>query len=57
MGWIKFKIMKTIKLLVEIEVPDNYQMDEPEWTLEDSMNSYKDVNIINVTTVKSWKRF
>lgn len=45
--------MKTIKLLVEIEVPDNYQMDEPEWALEDSMNSYKDVNIINVTTVKS----
>jgi hypothetical protein len=45
--------MKTIKLLVELEVPDYYQMDEPEWTLEDAMNSYTDVKITNVTCVKS----
>lgn len=44
--------MKTIKLQVTIEVPDNYRMDEPEWTLEDAMNSYTDVNIINVTSVE-----
>lgn len=29
--------MKTIALKVVIEVPDNYVMDEPEWTLEDSI--------------------
>jgi len=46
--------MKTIKLLVEIEVPDNYQMDEPIWTLEDAMNSYyTDINVINVTSIES----
>ena len=45
--------MKIIKLLVEIEVPDNYQIDEPEWTLEDAMNSYTDVKVINVTSIKS----
>lgn len=45
--------MKTIKLLVELNVPDNYQIDEPEWTLEDAMNSYTDVKITNVTIVKS----
>ena len=28
--------MKKIKLLVEIEVPDNYRVDEPEWTLENA---------------------
>ena len=45
--------MKTIKLQVIIEVPDDYQIDEPEWTLEDAMNNYyKNVNIINVTSVK-----
>jgi len=31
--------MKTIKLQVTIEVPDNYQMDEPVWTLEIALNS------------------
>ena len=29
--------MKTIALKVVIEVPDNYVMDEPKWTLEDSI--------------------
>ena len=45
--------MKTIKLQVTIEVPDGYQMDEPEWTLEDAINGYRDVNIINTTIIKS----
>ena len=29
--------MKTVTLKVVIEVPDNYVMNEPEWTLEDSI--------------------
>ena len=29
--------MKTVTLKVVIEVPDNYVMDEPEWTLKDSI--------------------
>ena len=29
--------MKTVTLKVVIEVPDNYVMDEPKWTLEDSI--------------------
>ena len=45
--------MKTIKLQVTIEVPDDYVVDEPEWILEDAVNSYRDVNIINAIVVKS----
>ena len=45
--------MKTIKLMVELEVPDNYQIDEPIWTIEEAMNSYTDVNITNATIIKS----
>ena len=45
--------MKTIKLMVELEVPDNYQIDEPIWTIEEAMNSYTDVNIANATIIKS----
>ena len=39
--------------MVELEVPDDYQIDEPIWTIEEAMNSYTDVNIINATIVKS----
>lgn len=40
--------MKTIKLVVEVEV-DDYIMDEPEWTLEDAFNRSGDsVEIVNV---------
>lgn len=45
--------MKTIKLLVELKVPDNYQIDEPIWTIEDAIDSYTDVKITNATIVKS----
>ncbi len=44
--------MKTIKLLVEIEVPDNYQMDEPMWTLEDAINNTSDnIEILDVKNI------
>lgn len=39
--------------MVELEVPDIYQMDEPVWTIEEAMNSYTDIEITNVTIVKS----
>ena len=44
--------MKTIKLLVEVEVPDNYQVDEPVWTIEDAVQNRYDVNITNVTIIR-----
>ena len=44
--------MKTIKLLVEVKVPDNYQIDEPIYIIEDAMNSYTDVKITNATIIK-----
>lgn len=41
--------MKTITLKVVIEVPDNYVMEEPEWTLEDSiLNSESECGICSV---------
>lgn len=41
--------MKTIKLVVEVEVDDDYIMDEPEWTLEDAFTRGGDsVEIVNV---------
>ena len=46
--------MKTIKLQVTIEVPDNYQMDEPEWTLENamSMSINHEEQIVNVVSIE-----
>lgn len=41
-------IMKEIKLLVTLEVPDDYTIDEPEWTLKEAINSSSDVEIISV---------
>ena len=42
--------MKPIILKVVIEVPDNYVMDEPEWTLEDSiLNSDSECGIFSVS--------
>lgn len=44
--------MKTIKLQVTIEVPDNYQMDEPEWTLENAMSINHEEHIVNIVSIK-----
>lgn len=43
--------MKTIKLQVTIEVSDNYQMDEPIWTLEDAINGSSDIEINDVKLI------
>ena len=42
--------MKTITLKVEIEVPDNYVMDDEEWLLEDAMyDNDRNVSIVSVS--------
>ena len=48
---LKVNKMKKITLQVTIEVPDNYQIDEPEWTLEDAMDIYTDLKITNITII------
>ena len=45
--------MKTIKLQVTIEVPDNYQMDEPEWMLENAVSANNEEHIIDVASIDS----
>lgn len=48
--------MKTITLKVVIEVPDNYVMEEPEWTLEDSiLNSESECGICSVDEFPQFK--
>lgn len=48
--------MKPIVLKVVIEVPDNYVMDEPEWTLEDSiLNSDSECEISSVGEFPQFK--
>ena len=48
--------MKTITLKVVIEVPDNYVMEEPEWTLEDSiLNSESECGIFSVDEFPQFK--
>ena len=48
--------MKTIALKVIIEVPDNYVMDEPEWTLEDSiLNRNSECEISSVSKFPKFK--
>ena len=48
--------MKTVALKVVIEVPDNYVMDEPEWTLEDSiLNSDSECGISSVSEFPKFK--
>ena len=48
--------MKPIALKVFIEVPDNYVMDEPEWTLEDSiLNSDSECGISSVSEFPQFK--
>lgn len=48
--------MKTVTLKVIIEVPDNYVMDEPEWTLEDSiLNSGSECEISSVSEFPQFK--
>lgn len=48
--------MKTVILKVVIEVPDNYVMDEPEWTLEDSiLNSDSGCEISSVDEFPQFK--
>ena len=48
--------MKTVTLKVIIEVPDNYVMDEPEWTLEDSiLNSDSGCEISSVDEFPQFK--
>ena len=48
--------MKTVTLKVVIEVPDNYVMDEPEWTLEDSiLNSDSGCEICSVDEFTQFK--
>ena len=49
--------MKPIALKVVIEVPDNYVMDEPEWTLEDSiLNSDSGCEISSVDEFPQFKQ-
>lgn len=52
---IKIKIMKKlIKLLVTIEVPDNYVVNEPEWTLENAFiggSEYHKETIVSVEEI------
>ena len=49
--------MKTVTLKVVIEVPDNYVMDEPEWTLEDSiLNSDSGCEISSVDEFPQFKQ-
>lgn len=45
--------MKTIKLQVTIEVPDNYQMDKPEWTLENAVSANNEEHIVGVASIDS----
>lgn len=51
--------MKTIKLLVEIEAPDNYPADEPDWLIADAVSIYclkvsiKNIKVIEDETGKS----
>lgn len=45
--------MKTIKLQVTIEVPDNYQMDEPEWTLENAVSANYEERIVDVASINT----
>ncbi len=47
--------MKTIRLLVEIEVPDDYIIDEPEWTLEDAVNGSSNEKLMSVNVFKNEK--
>ena len=48
--------MKTVTLKVVIEVPDNYVMEEPEWTLEDSiLNSESECEICSVDEFPQFK--
>ena len=48
--------MKPITLKVVIEVPDNYVMDEPEWTLEDSiLNRNSECEISSVDEFPQFK--
>ena len=44
--------MKKIILQVTIEIPDDYNMDEPEWILEDAMYTYTGLKITNVTSIE-----
>lgn len=48
--------MKTIALKVVIEVPDDYVMDEPEWTLEDTiLNGHSECEITSVGAFPQFK--
>lgn len=48
--------MKTVTLKVVIEVPDNYVMEEPEWTLEDSiLNIESECEICSVDEFPQFK--
>lgn len=45
-----FSIMKTITLKVEIEVPDDYVLDDEEWLLEDAMDPYdRTVKVVSIS--------
>lgn len=37
--------MKTITLTVKVSVPDNYQVEEPQWLLEDAIQCENDTEI------------
>ena len=48
-----FSIMKTIILKVEIEVPDDYVLDDEEWLLEDAMDCHeRDITIESVSKIE-----
>lgn len=44
--------MRTIKLLVTIEVEDDYIVDDPSWTLENTITGNENIEIVGVTIVK-----
>ena len=44
--------MRTIKLLVTIEVENDYIVDDPSWTLENAVTGNENIEIVDVTIAK-----
>jgi len=45
--------MKTIYLKVKLVVPDDYHMDDPDWTLEDAFDPHSEVHFDGAVQLKS----
>lgn len=44
--------MRIIKLIVTIEVEDDYIVDDPSWTLENAITGNENVEIVDITIAK-----